>query len=120
MTLAIHSNRVRTRIHVARYRVYADRDRENFMILPDEYLFDENRRQHRSDGTNHRPHWKHLYVCVRIGEALDSVRGFTIGGHNEWYGSLHNGNFLKELKLNGHFDYFLSKHIVQYGNSGRA
>jgi len=41
-------------------------------------------------------------------------------GHNECFGSLHNGNFMRELELIVQFGPFLSKHIAQYGHSGRG
>ncbi|XP_022162488.1 uncharacterized protein LOC111028241 [Myzus persicae] len=47
-------------------------------------------------------------------------RGLPIRGLNECFGSLHNGNCMREVELIAQFDPFLSKHIAQYGNSGRV
>lgn len=57
---------------------------------------------------------KRVVACVK---ALAS-RGLPFRGHNERFGSIHNGNYLMSLELIAEFDPFLAKHITRYGNPG--
>ncbi|KAL4082575.1 hypothetical protein QTP88_027605 [Uroleucon formosanum] len=67
-----------------------------------------------------KKYWRNVLTrVVAIVVSLTS-RGLPMRGHNECFGSLHNGNFMRELELIAQFDHFLSKHIAQYRNSGRG
>lgn len=67
-----------------------------------------------------KKYWRNVLTrVVAIVVSLTS-RGLPMRGHNECFGSLHNGNFMRELELIAQFDPFLSKHIAQYRNSGRG
>ncbi|XP_046973656.1 zinc finger MYM-type protein 1-like [Vanessa cardui] len=57
---------------------------------------------------------KRVVACVK---ALAS-RGLPFRGHDEKFGSIHNGNYLMSLELIAEFDPFLAKHITRYGNPG--
>lgn len=57
---------------------------------------------------------KRVVACVK---ALAS-RGLSFRGHDEKFGSFHNGNFLMSLELIAEFDPFLAKHITRCGNPG--
>lgn len=57
---------------------------------------------------------KRVVACVK---ALSS-RGLPFRGHDEKFGSFHNGNYLMSLELIAEFDPFLAKHISRYGNPG--
>ena len=47
-----------------------------------------------------------------------SSRGLALRGHDENFGSLHNGNFMMSLELIAEFDPFLADHISRFGNKG--
>jgi len=53
---------------------------------------------------------------VAVVKALAS-RGLSFRGHDEKFGSLHNGNHLMSLLI-AEFDPFLAEHISRYGNVG--
>jgi len=54
---------------------------------------------------------------VAVVKALAS-RGLSFRGHDEKFGSSHNGNYLMSLELIAEFDPFLAEHISRYGNIG--
>jgi hypothetical protein len=54
-------------------------------------------------------------VLTRVVAIIVSLtsRELPMRGHKEYFGSLHNGNFMRELELIAQFDPFLLKHIAQ-------
>lgn len=62
--------------------------------------------------------WKNvLRRVVAVVKALTS-RGLLLRGHDEHFGSVHNGNFMMVLEVRSQFDPFLEEHIREYGNKG--
>lgn len=47
-------------------------------------------------------------------------RGLSFRGNNSEFGSVHNGNYMRCLKLIAQFDPFICEHIAKYGNKGRG
>lgn len=45
--------------------------------------------------------------------------GLAFRGHEEKFGSAHNGNFMMWLELLAEFDPFLASHIASRGNPGK-
>lgn len=64
--------------------------------------------------------WRNVLTRVVAVVISLTSRGLPMRGHDEHFGSLHNGNFMRELELIAQFDPFLSKHIAQYGNTGKG
>ncbi len=52
---------------------------------------------------------KHLAEC-----------GFSFQGHDEFFGSVHNGNYLETLEFLAQFDPFIAAHIEKYGGKGKG
>lgn len=63
-------------------------------------------------------YWKN--VLKRVVAVIKSLasRGLPFRGHEEKFGSLHNGNYLMLLELIAEFDPFLEEHISKFGNKG--
>lgn len=65
-------------------------------------------------------YWKK--VLIRVVETVKALasRGLPFRGHDEKFGSLHNGNYMMALELIAQFDPFLAEHISRYSNPGRG
>ena len=63
-------------------------------------------------------YWKN--VLRRVVSCVKSLasRGLSFRGHDEKFGSTHNGNFMMLLELLAEFDPFLANHINRFGNKG--
>ncbi|XP_063918635.1 zinc finger MYM-type protein 1-like [Zophobas morio] len=63
-------------------------------------------------------YWKN--VLRRVVSCVKSLasRGLSFRGHDEKFGSTHNGNFMMLLELLAKFDPFLANHINRFGNKG--
>lgn len=63
-------------------------------------------------------YWRNvLKRVVAVVKAL-AARGLPFRGHDELFGSLHNGNYMMALELIAEFDPFLGIHISKQGNPG--
>jgi hypothetical protein len=63
-------------------------------------------------------YWRNVLSRVVIAVKALTSRGLPLRGHNEKWGSVHNGNFMMLLEFLSEFDPFLKEHIRQYGNRG--
>ncbi len=63
-------------------------------------------------------YWRNvLRRVVAVVKSLTS-RGLALRGHDEHFGSVHNGNFMMLLEVISQFDPFLGEHIREHGNKG--
>jgi hypothetical protein len=63
-------------------------------------------------------YWRSILKrVVAVIKALAS-RGLPFRGHDDVFGSPHNGNYMMGLELIAEFDPFLASHISKHGNAG--
>lgn len=67
-----------------------------------------------------RKYWQNVLQRVIAVIQTLAERGLAFRGHDESFGSIHNGNFLGLLELVAQFDPFLASHIARYGNKGKG
>ncbi|GBP40058.1 Zinc finger MYM-type protein 1 [Eumeta japonica] len=67
-----------------------------------------------------RKYWQNVLQRVIAVIQTLAERVLAFRGHDESFGSIHNGNFLGLLKLVAQFDPFLASHIARYGNKGKG
>ncbi|XP_025407500.1 zinc finger MYM-type protein 1-like [Sipha flava] len=65
-------------------------------------------------------HWKNVLKRVLAVIKKLSSRGLAFRGHDERFGSFHNGNYMMCLELLAEFDPFLANHIAIRGNPGKG
>lgn len=63
-------------------------------------------------------YWKNVLNRIVAAVRALTSRGLPLRGHDEKWGSVHNGNFMMLLEFLSEFDPFLNEHIRQYGNRG--
>jgi hypothetical protein len=63
-------------------------------------------------------YWRNVLSRVFAVVKKLTSRGRPLRGHDEKFGSLHNGEFMMSLELIAEFDPFLANHIERYGNPG--
>ncbi|KAL4127199.1 hypothetical protein QTP88_011396 [Uroleucon formosanum] len=65
-------------------------------------------------------YWKNVLKRVLAVIKKLSSRGLAFRGHDERFGSSHNGNYMMCLELLADFDPFLANHITTRGNPGKG
>lgn len=65
-------------------------------------------------------YWKNVLKRVLAVIKKLSSRGLAFRGHDERFGSTHNGNYMMCLELLAEFDPFLANHIATRGNPGKG
>ena len=65
-------------------------------------------------------YWQKVLLRVVSVVKFLAERGLPFRGHDEIFGSAHNGNYMGILELIAQFDPFLAAHIDEHGNKGRG
>ncbi len=65
-------------------------------------------------------YWKNVLKRVVAVIKKLSSRGLALRGHDEKFGSVHNGNFMMCLELLAEFDPFIATHMAFHRNPGKG
>lgn len=63
-------------------------------------------------------YWRKVLKCIVATVKAFASRGLSFRGHDETFGSPHNGNCLMSSELGAEFGPFLAEHSSRFGNTG--